>query len=261
MSDDNQTDDTVDNQTDTTIDWKQALSETIRDDASITKFDDIESLAKSYISAQNMIGRDKIAMPQSDDEFRDVYKRLGMPDGEEDYKFTDVEFPEGIKAPEETGVGKLAHSLGLNNEQADKFNTWYLNNMLNMAQNAQEAKANKATESMSALQKEFGDATKGNIELAKRVLNDYGDDSSKEFLESTGLGNDANILRVFAKIGGKLVEDRVMEGHSPSGDSPSSLKSKISELQSKPGYFDKSSPDHKNLIGQVEGYYKQLYPE
>ena len=100
----------------------------------------------------------------------------------------------------------------------------------------------------------------GNLELAKRVINDYGDDSTKEFFNKTGLGNDANLLRVFGNIGKKLVEDRVMEGHKASGQSPVEIQTKIKTLQANPAYMDKRHPEHKSILGQVEALFAKAYP-
>jgi len=163
MSDDNQTLN-EDNQTDTN--WREALSETIREDASLTKFEDIESLAKSYINAQNLIGRDKIPMPQSDAEYREVYQRLGMPEGVEGYEFSDVEFPDDIKKPDGAKLAEIAHALGLNNTQADGINKWYFEDILNLATGAQSAKKEKAESALNQAKKEWGDGYKGNVELA-----------------------------------------------------------------------------------------------
>ena len=54
-------------------DWRLAMSEEFRTNPSIEKFTTIDGLAKSYLNAESMIGRDKIPMPQTDDEWADTY--------------------------------------------------------------------------------------------------------------------------------------------------------------------------------------------
>ena len=43
--------------------WKEAISEEFRNDPNIEKFTEIDALAKSYINATQMIGKDKVAVP------------------------------------------------------------------------------------------------------------------------------------------------------------------------------------------------------
>jgi len=65
--------------------WREMLSEDIRGDERLAKFETLEGLAKSYINAEQMIGREKIPMPKSDEEWQDVYNRLGRPESAEGY--------------------------------------------------------------------------------------------------------------------------------------------------------------------------------
>ena len=43
--------------------WKDSISQEFREDPNISKFTEIDALAKSYINATRMIGQDKVAVP------------------------------------------------------------------------------------------------------------------------------------------------------------------------------------------------------
>ena len=47
----------------TNTDWKASLSDEIRADKSLENIKDIESLAKSYVHAQKLVGAEKIPVP------------------------------------------------------------------------------------------------------------------------------------------------------------------------------------------------------
>ena len=49
------------------IDWKTSLTEDIRADKSLAPIKDINSLAKSYIHAQKLVGVEKIPLPNKSD--------------------------------------------------------------------------------------------------------------------------------------------------------------------------------------------------
>ena len=59
--------------------WKETISEEFRNDPNISKFTEIDALAKSYINATRMIGQDKVAVPNensTDDQWNEIYGKL-----------------------------------------------------------------------------------------------------------------------------------------------------------------------------------------
>jgi hypothetical protein len=61
--------------------WKEAISEEFRNDPNISKFTEIDALAKSYINATRMIGQDKVAVPNensTDDQWSEVYNKQSL---------------------------------------------------------------------------------------------------------------------------------------------------------------------------------------
>ena len=64
------------------VSFLESLPEEIRNEPRLRTFTDPGTLAKSYVSAQRMIGADKVAIPGSSataDDWREVYTRLGAP--------------------------------------------------------------------------------------------------------------------------------------------------------------------------------------
>src|SRR5210317_1189976 len=101
--------------------WKEAISEEFRSDPNISKFTEIDALAKSYINATKMIGQDKVAVPNensTDDQWNEVYGKLGRPESPDKYKL-EVQ-SETVPLDENTvkQFAENAHQLGLNNKQA-----------------------------------------------------------------------------------------------------------------------------------------------
>ena len=64
-------------------DWRSGLPEDVAGDPSLADIKDVSSLAKSYVHAQRMVGRDKVSIPQEgagEDEWNSFYDRLGRPE-------------------------------------------------------------------------------------------------------------------------------------------------------------------------------------
>ena len=71
--------------------WKDALPEEVREDPSMQAIQSVDNLAKSYVNAQKMVGSDKIIVPNKyaeDNEWNDVFTKLGLPEKAEDYDLT-----------------------------------------------------------------------------------------------------------------------------------------------------------------------------
>ena len=76
------------------------LPEDLRGEPSLRNFTDTAGLAKSYVHAQKMIGVDKLPLPgksATDEEWNNVYERLGRPNAPTEYDFESVE---GIADPD-----------------------------------------------------------------------------------------------------------------------------------------------------------------
>ena len=68
--------------------FRDSLPEDLRDHASLKDFNDVGSLAKSFVHAQSMIGSDKINLPtdkSTPEQWSQFYKELGRPDSVDGY--------------------------------------------------------------------------------------------------------------------------------------------------------------------------------
>ena len=87
-------------------DWRSTIPEEIRGHKSLEHIQDVGALAKSYVNAQSMIGADKLAIPgkhATDDDWSDVYAKLGRPDSPDAYELNN-QVPEGVELSQ-TGTG------------------------------------------------------------------------------------------------------------------------------------------------------------
>lgn len=116
------------------------------------------------------------------------------------------------------GVSAYAKAKGLSNEDAQAVIDRDQENF-SKVNAAQEAAAQKERDSwlpMAKTDKEFGGETfTKNIELAKRVVNRFGTDEFKKALDTTGLGNHPELLRVFVRIGQAMSEDQLIISNQP----------------------------------------------
>ena len=102
------------------------LSEDLRENDTLGKFEDVGSLGKSYLELQKMVGS-RIKIPtdeSSDDEVNDFYSKVGRPDSPDKYV---VNLPEGTDYDNEL-IGQfyeVAYKNGLSNKQAQSAIEFY----------------------------------------------------------------------------------------------------------------------------------------
>ena len=238
--------------------WKETISEEFRNDPNISKFTEIDALAKSYINATRMIGQDKVAVPNensTDDQWNEVYGKLGRPESPDKYK---LETNSDVVSLDEGAIKSFtenAHQLGLNNKQAQGILEFYKNSMEGSAQQARVDTETAQANAEAELRKEWGRAYDDNIKKAGSVAkaNMNPQILDMELKDGTRLGDHPEVIKGFANIANILSEDKLVGTESESVDRGTDYEAEISKLvNDRDGpYWNKSHPDHDKVVQQV----------
>ena len=258
-------------------DWKASLPEDIRDNQLIHNANSIESLAKTAIHAQSMIGADKIAVPgrwANDDDWNNVYTKLGKPEDAQGYK---LEVKEGTQVDKdmESWYRGLAHKAGLNDRQANTIFQEYMTKEAELkAANAPPSPEDVEIikgEAEIALKKEWGKAFDTRMNEAKGVLSEFAPKDFDQLLTKDGvpLGNDPVFIKTLANIGNyinsKLGEDKMIGNKQQPQYTPADAEKEIATLRGDPRdggpYWDKKHPDHIRTVKQVQELMEYMHPE
>jgi len=237
-------------------DWKASLSDEIRNEKSLENISDIESLAKSFVHAQKLVGADKIPVPNkfaTDEDWNKVYEKLGRPKSADEYKFN---LPEDKTVDEAAlkGFADQAHKLGLLPGQADgvvKFYNDMIGAELSNANSIATAAREKAT---TELKTEWGQAYDQKIAAANNVVRSVLPDGfmSMNMEDGTKLGDNPVVIKAFAMLAEKMGEDKIVSSDGPMMMTPKALDKEINSLTA-PGsaYWDKTHPAHKDAVAEV----------
>jgi len=224
--------------------WYDNFAEDIRSDPSVQKFESPEQLAKGYINMQHILGRDKIPIPKTDEEFSDAFKILGRPDNAAEYEFKPAE------GEDDGWFREIAHAANLTNNQFSAISD-SVSKIIAEGQQAQETETKlKQDELNASLQKEWGSAYDRQVSLAQAAVKEYADDDLISYLDESGLGDDPRLLKVFAKIGAATTE-QPLEGGEQNGFTSQELDAAISSVQSHPAYFDGDHPEHGAYVNKM----------
>jgi hypothetical protein len=238
--------------------WKDSISQEFREDPNISKFTEIDALAKSYINATRMIGQDKVAVPNqnsTDDQWNEVYSKLGRPESPDQYKL-DVK-SEVVPLDEGTikSFAENAHKLGLNNKQAQGILEYYKNSMEGSAQQAQIDTETAQANAEAELRKEWGRSFDENIKKAGAVAkaNMNPEILDMQLKDGTRLGDHPAVIKGFANIANLMSEDKMIGTGEDNSTSGRDYQSEISSLvNDKDGpYWNKAHPEHDKVVQQV----------
>ena len=238
--------------------WKEAISEEFRNDPNISKFTEIDALAKSYINATRMIGQDKVAVPNensTDDQWNEVYTKLGRPESADKYKL-DIN---SEVAPIDEGAIKTfaetSHKLGLNNKQAQGILEYYKSMMEGSAQQSKVDTETAQAQAEQQLRQEWGKTFEENVKKAGSVAkaNLGVDVLDMQLKDGTRLGDHPEVIKGFAKIADMMSEDTIVATESENVDQGKDIEQEISRIMNdRTGpYWNKTHPDHDKIVQQV----------
>jgi len=248
-----------------TGDWRSTIPEEIRGHKSLEHIQDVGALAKSYVNAQSMIGADKVAIPgkhATDDDWGEVYRRLGRPDSPEGYELQN-DMPEGVPAVENMldGFRGAAHEAGLSPQQAQKLLGWY-NGFLGEMNQTDEGQAEQARlDTELELKREYGAAYEDRLTNGNAVIQEFGAENISEIQLADGrlLGDHPEMIKMMVNIGefinSKIGEDS-LEGIKNSGAlTPGDAEERLNEItaQGSP-YWDQRHPQHEFYVNEALKY-------
>jgi hypothetical protein len=222
---------------------------------------DLNSLVKSYVHAQKMVGADKIIIPQkgaTQEQWNEVFTKLGLPK-KEDYKINKVE--KSVLGDEfYAKASELGHQLGILPQQMQGFVAKLEEEGAAKAQARQTELTNYMEKAKEDLKKEWGEAFEAKLYNASTVFQKFADDATKQYLRESGLSNDPRIVRLFEKIGSSMKEAKLIEGKDDSG-SPQDIQTAINNISGDKNhpYWNKDHIGHAAAVREMERLFSKMY--
>jgi hypothetical protein len=229
--------------------WLGALPEELRGDQTLTRFADVEALARGHIEAHK-VAKSKLVIPAADappEQWGAVYDQLGRPADAKDYE---IPLPEGQEDTSLADAFKpVAHGLGLLPGQA-KGVAEFFNGQVQAAQDSYFA---KGEEEITALRGELGDEYDVKKAGAQAIYKKLGfpPEFADELDQKVG---SAGLLRGFMKLAeltgehGRIDGDALFEINAGDANAAAQLK----ELQKDKGWREKLNSGDATVKAQHE---------
>ena len=236
--------------------FQDLIPDEYRGEKSLSNFRDMGDFVKSYLSAQKIVGADKIPVPNkfaTEDDWKAVFNKLGAPEAPEDYKYN---FKEGEVDQELlSSFNQQAHKLGLLPQQAESLIKFYNDLNEGGSVQAEENAAVSRINTENELKKEFGPQYTKRLDQAKRLASST---LGNDFLENTylqdgsRLGDNLSVVKAFSELADKLSEDEVVKGDSSSYMTANEIEKEITSLTEEGSpYWIKTHPNHRKAVDEV----------
>jgi hypothetical protein len=192
--------------------WLGGLPDELRGDATLSRYKDVEALARGHIEARR-IASSKLAVPAADapaEAWNAVFDQLGRPDSPDKY---DIPLPQGQEAsPVADAFRPIAHQLGLLPGQAKGLAEFW-NGQMDATQAAYFA---KGEEEIGALKSELGADYEAKKAAAKATYLKLGlpPEFADELDQKVGSGA---LMRGFIKLAEATGEHRRVDGDGEAG--------------------------------------------
>jgi hypothetical protein len=190
---------------------------------------DFESMTKSYLHMEQRMGAGE-APPKTPN----------------DYKLT---LPEGLNGEHFAGFKQLAFDNGMNQKQADAVIGSFLESLplfmseVTPSPQRAEAQLRETWTSQADYDK--------NLSLAKKAFAAYSGDG----IDAIEMGNNPSAMRLLAKIGATMGEDRAVNAAAILA--PES----VAELMQQRAKLSPASAQYKAIQGKIDAHYANKYPK
>jgi hypothetical protein len=232
----------------------EMLSEELREIEALKNYDSVDSMAKSLLSAQKMVG--KRVEDLSKEDLVAVNKKFGVPDSIEGYEF---EAEEAFK--------QEALDIGLNHEQARRLFEKQVALQETIAKEQELAFKDAEAQAVSSLEKEFGSQFEARMDLARKTARELGgEDLEKGVFDIQG-GFDPKIIKALSEAGKRLFDHESVAVNQATkfGLTPSEAENEIKLLKSNPEFraaYEDRDPSVRNAAAKkLEKLYKIAYPD
>lgn len=252
--------------------WVDTLPQDLRGNPSLQQFQGKTweevgpNLAKSYVETKSMIGAEKMLKPSDkwgEKEWGDFFSQVGRPETPDKYSMPEVKMPEDLKLDDAKIAERKAlyHKAGLTDRQAKALIEADLNFIKTSYEADKQSTESAKLSAESTLKQEWGDKYQANIELARSVVAKFGDEQFVRYVEESGLGNDPRLIKLLAKAGQGLMEDKASgKGAVEIAPSVASAMAELNQLKADKTFMDRFVSGDKYAVEKFNYLHTVAYP-
>lgn len=254
--------------------WQSKLPEDLRADPSLVDFKDETELvpmpvnvARSYINTKKLVGRDKIPMPKTPEEWDETYRRLGKPEAATQYNVAvegveDPKVAETLK-PDAEWFKEIAHKHNLTDEQARGLFSEYVTKTVEGVNSQLKDAQDIITANEAELRTKYGNAFEGKLVLMNRGIDEIDrrvGGGFKDLITGVGAEKSSKFVQGMVMVGEMMAEDLGLDKNTGGpAMAAGALDDQISTLKADPAYTDGTNPGHQAAVSKMAKLMQQKH--
>lgn len=254
-----------------TTSWLESISEDLRSDPSISKFKDVDTLAKSYREQSRLMGK-RVPMLTADatpEEKAEFWDKMGRPKTAAEYEMppentlNGVKFDPAVMAP----MFKTMHDAGLSKQQAAVLVQSYAAQQAASLAAANKAYNDQRATALDGLKKEWGtgEPFDQKLAIAKSALGKFGGPDMLKFLDEKDWANEPKMIKMLYEVGKGMLDSDLYGTGGRLVVGPVEAKEQIAALQKDKDfmtiYRDGRGKPHTEAVKKMTELWQAAYPE
>ena len=250
-----------------TKDWLEGLGDEFKNNKSLNKFNDIKSLAQSYLEMEkNYATRVKLPSSESkEEEWNDFYKKFGRPENKEYFEGDDRNklAPSEIEQKSLQMYEDMFHSSGLSRRQGKAM----LEHMMNLhkAQGEQQNKESTKIreDNLKQIENKYSSNWQDTLSSIKQVMNKYSSSGLGDIIEASNYH--PALIDLLLEVSKNSKNDKIITDNNKNYaiNSKNTAKETIKTLEQDKEfmlqYRDRSHPRHEEAMQKLKKLYDQAY--
>lgn len=236
--------------------WAASLDDSLKNETSLHKFKDVNSLAKSYIELEKTRGKSPFPDAKSTEEERIAfYRKAGIPEPEK-YTLDAAKF--GLDDAVAGELKELASKNGIPPHALAATLSFIQEKHAIASQGSLEERKALVQEQISSLKKAYGTAYDKYLGLASEVAKSVYSQDELKYLKSSGMTSDPMFVKLLMDRAKTMFgEEMIEDDHTSKGivATPHAIETRIGEIMSDPDYFNTQSARHNSLVQELEKLY------
>jgi hypothetical protein len=233
----------------------------------------VEDLAKAYTNLEHLLGREKVPVPQDDNDeegWQRWYDAV-RPESIEAYDqvvrdaggTVETDLPEGMEYDSELeeGFKEAAHASSLTPQQYNNLRELYVKTQTERYEQYTKMREEQRNHLQHQLQREYGREYPQQLNRAKTVMQKYADADFVQFLNDTGLGDDPRMVRFMARAGMDLSGETKLVGQPQMEAAPEDIDTAIRTFRDKnhKALMERDHPNHQAVVRELNKLYQARY--
>jgi hypothetical protein len=212
--------------------WYDNLDAGLKEHPSVQKFNDVNGLAKSYLSLESRMGQGTLTKPKDEndvDSYNELYNFLGVPTEAKGYELK----YEGVEESELEGFKNIAHELKMTPQQAEGALKAHIEGIQQLEQQRTQKFNEQTAQTEQELKQEWGLKYNENLQKAQQVMTKFaGDEATAKALEEA-FGSNPHAIKMLANIGNQFSEGtmgKLPPNHSSYVKTPADAKAEYNAI-------------------------------